>query len=88
LLRGDMQIAHMVHAASAVLMMTVFALHIYLGTIGMRGAFRAMRTGYVDEEWAREHHALWAEDVRAGRIPAKRSSSPPPAGIETAKEGA
>ena len=86
--RGDMHIAHMVHAVAAALMMSLFLLHIYLGTIGMRGAYRAMRDGYVDEAWAHEHHALWAEDIRAGKIPAKRSSSPPPAGIQAAKEGA
>ncbi|MCW5656675.1 MAG: formate dehydrogenase subunit gamma [Burkholderiaceae bacterium] len=81
--RGDMQIAHMIHAVAAVLMMCMFLGHIYLGTIGMKGAYRAMRDGYVDEAWAREHHELWAEDVRAGKIPAKRSSSPPPAGMQT-----
>jgi len=83
--RGSMQVAHMIHAAAAVLMMCLFLGHIYLGTIGMKGAYRAMRDGYVDESWAHEHHALWAEDVRAGKIPAKRSSSPPPAGMQ-AKE--
>lgn len=86
--RGNMQIANMVHAAAAVLMMCLFLGHIYLGTIGTKGAYRAMRGGYVDEEWAREHHALWADDVRAGKIPARRSSSAPPAGLNTAKEGA
>ncbi|HEY6510985.1 MAG TPA: formate dehydrogenase subunit gamma [Burkholderiaceae bacterium] len=84
-LRGDMQIAHIIHAAAAVLMMCLFLGHIYLGTIGMKGAFRAMRDGYVDEDWAHEHHALWAEDVRAGKIPAKRSASPPPAEMQAAK---
>ena len=83
--RGNMQVAHMIHAAAAVLMMCLFLGHIYLGTIGMKGAYRAMRDGYVDDSWAHEHHALWAEDVRAGKIPAKRSSSPPPAGMQ-AKE--
>jgi formate dehydrogenase subunit gamma len=86
--RGDMQITHMIHSVAAVLMMCVFLGHIYLGTIGTRGAFRGMRYGYVDEAWAQEHHALWADDVRAGKIPAKRSSSPPPAGMQAAKEGA
>lgn len=86
--RGNMQIANMVHSIAAVLMMCLFLGHIYLGTIGMKGAYRAMREGYVDEQWAREHHALWADDVRAGKIPAKRSSSPAPAGMATAKEGA
>ena len=76
--RGEMQVAHMVHAAAAVLMMTAFIGHIYMGTLGMKGAFSAMRTGYVDEAWAREHHGLWAQDVRAGKIPAQRSATPTP----------
>ncbi|HEV8692143.1 MAG TPA: formate dehydrogenase subunit gamma [Ideonella sp.] len=77
-LRGDMQIAHMIHATAAVLMMAMFCGHIYIGTIGMRGAYRAMRTGQVDEAWAEEHHALWYEDIRAGRIPAQRSAEATP----------
>jgi formate dehydrogenase subunit gamma len=71
--RGEMQIAHMIHAAAAVLMMAAFLGHIYMGTLGMKGAFSAMRTGYVDEAWAREHHQYWAEDIRVGKIPAQRS---------------
>ncbi|MBE7419458.1 MAG: formate dehydrogenase subunit gamma [Ideonella sp.] len=85
-LRGDMQVAHMIHATAAVLMICLFLGHIYLGTIGVKGAYRAMRHGYVDEAWAHEHHALWAEDIRAGKIPARRSSSTPPAGMQAAKE--
>jgi formate dehydrogenase subunit gamma len=81
--RGNMQIAHMVHAIAAVLMMAMFLGHIYMGTIGMKGAFRAMRTGYVSEEWAHEHHELWADDIRAGKIPAQRT--PPPAGEPAAQ---
>lgn len=80
-LRGDMQIAHMIHAAAAVLMMALFIGHIYMGTIGMKGAYSAMRTGYVDEGWAKEHHALWYADIQAGKIPAQRST---PAGAATA----
>jgi formate dehydrogenase subunit gamma len=62
--RGNMQIAHMIHAVAT------------LGTIGMKGAFQAMRTGYVDEGWAREHHEFWHDDIKAGKIPARRT---PPA---------
>ncbi len=79
-LRSDMQIAHMIHAVAAVLMMAMFLGHIYMGTIGMKGAYSAMRTGYVDEGWAKEHHRLWYDDVRAGRIPAQRSGQPAPLG--------
>lgn len=73
LTRGEMQVAHMIHAVATVLMMAMFLGHIYLGTIGMKGAYQAMRTGYVDETWAKEHHQLWYEDIRAGKIPAQRS---------------
>lgn len=73
--RGQMQVAHMVHAIAAVLMMCVFLGHIYLGTIGMRGAYRAMRNGHVTESWAKEHHSLWYDDIKAGKIPAQRSTS-------------
>jgi formate dehydrogenase subunit gamma len=38
--------------------------HIYIGSIGMEGAFDAMGTGEVDLNWAREHHALWVEEQR------------------------
>lgn len=71
--RSDMQIAHMVHSVAAALMIVVFIGHIYIGTIGMRGAYRAMKTGYVDEGWARAHHEYWYEDIKAGKIPAQRT---------------
>jgi formate dehydrogenase subunit gamma len=72
-LRGDMQIAQIVHIVATVLMMCLFIGHIYLGTIGMKGAYQGMKTGYVDEAWAREHHELWYDDIRAGKIPAQRT---------------
>jgi formate dehydrogenase subunit gamma len=71
--RYTMQLTHMIHASAAVLMLAVFFGHIYMGTVGMRGAYTAMRTGYVDDAWAREHHEYWYEDVKSGRIPAQRS---------------
>ena len=81
--RGTMQISHMVHAVATFLMMAMFMGHIYMGTIGMRGAYSAMRDGYVDETWAKEHHELWYDDIQAGKIPAQCStpitSAPKPA---------
>ena len=53
-----MRIASMVHSVASVLMMAMFASHIYIGTVGMRGAYKAMRTGFVDAAWAEEHHKL------------------------------
>ena len=87
-LRGDMQIAHMIHAVAAVLMMCLFLGHIYLGTLGMKDAYRAMRTGVVDEAWAHEHHELWYDDIKAGKIPARRTplaDTPEPAQAGTAR---
>jgi len=77
-LRQDMQVAHMIHAAAALLMIALFLGHIYMGTVGMRGAWRAMREGYVSKAWAREHHELWLNDIEAGKVPAQRSPEPAP----------
>lgn len=71
--RSTMQLAHIVHAIAAILMMAMAFGHIYMGTIGMEGAYRAMRDGYVDEAWAKEHHELWYEDIKSGKVPAQRS---------------
>jgi formate dehydrogenase subunit gamma len=71
--RGTMQIANMIHGVATVFMMAMFMGHIYMGTVGMDGAYSAMRTGYVDETWAKEHHELWYNDIKAGKIPAQRS---------------
>ena len=71
--RASMQAAHMVHAVSIIAMLCMFLGHIYMGTAGTRGAYEGMKTGYVDEAWAREHHALWLEDIQNGKVPAQRS---------------
>jgi formate dehydrogenase subunit gamma len=73
--RGTMQIANMIHGVASLFMMAMFIGHIYMGTLGMRGAYKAMRTGYVDETWAKEHHELWYDDVKSGKIPAHRSET-------------
>jgi len=77
-LRGEMQVAHMVHASLAIWMMALIMGHIYMGTVGVRGAYKAMKTGYVSEGWAQEHHELWYDDIKAGKIPAQRSPEPQP----------
>ena len=71
--RGTMQVAEIVHAVSTILLMAMAFGHIYIGSIGTEGALDGMRTGYVDESWARQHHALWLDDIQSGKIPAQRS---------------
>ena len=61
-----MQNAEIAHGIIAMLFIAAMLGHIYIGTIGMEGAFEAMGTGTVDVNWAREHHNLWLEEVRAG----------------------
>ena len=75
--RSTMQIAHMVHAVATVLMMAMFIAHIYLGTIGMQGAYQGMKTGYVDETWAKEHHEYWYDDIKSGKVAAQPSAASP-----------
>lgn len=60
-----MQMAQIVHSIVAVLFVAAMIAHIYIGTIGMEGAFEAMGTGEVDVNWAREHHRLWLDEQAA-----------------------
>ncbi len=53
------------HAIVAVLMICLILAHIYIGSVGMEGAYDAMGSGDVDENWAMEHHSLWVEEVKA-----------------------
>ena len=57
-----MQIAQVIHAVVAMLFIAAMLGHIYIGTIGMEGAFEAMGEGSVDVNWAKEHHRLWLEE--------------------------
>jgi formate dehydrogenase subunit gamma len=64
--RSVMQQAWIWHAVAAVIYIAISLGHIYLGTLGVEGAYQAMRTGYVDEVWAREHHEIWYQEVKSG----------------------
>ena len=59
---AGMQVAQVVHSLIAVLFIALIIGHIYIGTLGMEGAFEAMGTGSVDLNWAKEHHGLWLEE--------------------------
>jgi formate dehydrogenase subunit gamma len=63
---AGMQLAQMIHGTVAVLFIAIMIAHVYIGTIGMEGAFEAMGTGTVDRNWAREHHRLWLEEQQTG----------------------
>jgi len=59
---GDMELAQVFHAIIGVLFVALIIAHIYLGTLGMEGAFESMSNGTVDVNWAKEHHPLWYEE--------------------------
>jgi formate dehydrogenase subunit gamma len=71
-----MQLAQTVHAIIAVLFVAAMLGHIYIGTIGMEGAFEAMGEGTVDVNWAKEHHALWLEQENARTGPNESQRQP------------
>jgi formate dehydrogenase subunit gamma len=67
--RAVMQQAHLWHAVAAIIYIAVSLGHIYMGTVGVEGAYASMRTGYVDEIWAKEHHEIWYNEVKSGKRP-------------------
>ena len=57
------QLSTILHAVGAVVMISIALGHIYVGSIGMEGSLDSMLKGEVDENWAKEHHDLWYEEV-------------------------
>jgi formate dehydrogenase subunit gamma len=83
--RSLMQLSNVIHAVCALVFMALSLGHIYLGTIGMEGAYESMRTGHVDEAWAKEHHEYWYNEVTTqSRTP---GSVPSGAAASAMKEG-
>lgn len=64
------------HALTAAVLSAIVIAHIYIGSVGMEGAFDAMGSGEVDENWAKEHHKLWVEEVKAGYAGKAPAASP------------
>ncbi|MBZ0123515.1 MAG: formate dehydrogenase subunit gamma [Roseovarius sp.] len=60
----EMQFAQLWHAIVSFVLMAIIIAHIYIGSLGMEGAFDAMGSGEVDEQWAREHHGLWLQELQ------------------------
>ena len=73
----EMQYAQLWHSIVAFVFIAIIIAHIYLGSIGMEGAFDAMESGEVDRQWAREHHSLWFEEETGE--PAHPTHEAPPA---------
>lgn len=61
----EMQLAQLWHAIVSFALMAIILAHIYIGSVGMEGAYDAMGSGEVEEQWAKEHHSLWVKEVQA-----------------------
>lgn len=61
----EQQLAQLWHSIVSAVMIAIILAHIYIGSVGMQGAFAAMGSGHVDLNWAKEHHSLWVEEVQA-----------------------
>jgi formate dehydrogenase subunit gamma len=77
--RAVMIQANILHGIAALAVIILSLGHIYMGTIGVEGAYQSMRFGYVDEAWAKEHHQLWYEDVKSGKVKAETAKGVPAA---------
>jgi formate dehydrogenase subunit gamma len=74
---AGMQTAQMIHGIVGLLFIAIMLAHIYIGTIGMQGAFEAMGKGDVDVNWARQHHSLWLDkQVEKGRVRGGGAAAP------------
>jgi formate dehydrogenase subunit gamma len=75
--REAMQFWNLVHGVSGVFLIAVSLGHIYLGTIGVEGVFEGMWSGDVDENFAKQHHGLWYEEVKGGAAPPEQGKTAP-----------
>lgn len=72
----EMQYAQLWHAIVSFVLMAIILAHIYIGTVGMEGAYDAMGSGDVEEQWAREHHSIWVDEVMAEKQAATKGTTP------------
>lgn len=79
---NGMQLAQYIHATVGVLLIAVMIAHIYIGSLGMEGAYDAMGSGEVDLAWARTHHSLWVEEQQAKTASGPQVGSGRPAPAE------
>ena len=81
--RSTMQLSSVIHGAAALLWIGFWMGHAYIGTIGTEGALEGMTTGYVDANWAKQHHDRWYEKVADTAEPAAEKPAGDAAGAPT-----
>ncbi|MEM9426891.1 MAG: formate dehydrogenase subunit gamma [Pseudomonadota bacterium] len=76
---AEMMYAQAWHAIVSFVLMGIVIAHIYIGSVGMEGAYDAMGSGEVDLNWAKEHHSLWVEEEEASGHAIERPAKASPA---------
>jgi len=83
--REWMELSQVAHSITTLLLIGVIIGHIYIGSVGMEGALEGMKTGYCDLNWARAHHAWWADSciekgevLSCGEVARRLGEKPPP----------
>jgi formate dehydrogenase subunit gamma len=77
--RDLMQTSSVIHGIAALIWIALTLGHIYLGSLGVEGALEGMSTGEVDENWAKQHHSLWYDEVRNQATQTADTERPPSA---------
>lgn len=75
----EMQLSQAWHAIVSFVLMAIILAHIYIGSVGMEGAYDAMGSGQVDEAWAHQHHSIWLDELKAKEGKAESGGQATPA---------
>jgi len=62
--RELIQISHLIHVVTALVLIAFTFGHVYIGSVGTEGALEGMVSGQVDTAWAKQHHDLWLKQVQ------------------------
>ncbi len=63
--RTGLLTAILVHGLAAVVITGFTVVHIFMATVLSEGSFPAMVSGYCDENWAKQHHNVWFDEIKA-----------------------
>ncbi|MEM8571392.1 MAG: formate dehydrogenase subunit gamma [Pseudomonadota bacterium] len=82
---GSWQLYQVIHGLVAAALTAIIIAHIYIGSVGMEGAFDAMGSGEVDLNWAKEHHSLWVDEVQGKQVQGRRNDAASSPGTQPAE---
>lgn len=59
----------LLHIGSTIIISAFSVVHIFMATVMSEGGMSNMTSGYCDENWAKQHHNLWFNDLKkAGKV--------------------